>query len=117
MATRTSSPRSTARSSAAPLPKGARIPRPGLILWTARAIVIGAFIIFFASPIVLAWAHANMSAPLRGGLLNNLLSQSHPAASASVMGEADATPHDPMAGVFASTLISVLTPRVVSDLG
>ena len=117
MATRTSSPRPTARSSTAPLPKGARIPQPELVVWVARAIVIGALAIFFASPTVLAWAQTNRSAPAAGGLLNALLSQPHPAASTSVREDADGTPHDPMAALLASAIITALTPRVVSGLG
>ena len=117
MATRISSPRTTTRSSTAPLPKGARIPRPFLVAWVARAIVIGALVLFFASPSVLGWAYANRSASASGGLLTYLLSQPHSAANASATEHADVTPHDPIAGVFASALITVLTPRIVSDLG
>src|SRR6266498_2990169 len=117
MAARNTPSRSTGRSGAPPLPKGARIPQPSLVVWVARAIVIGALVIFFASPTVLAWAHANISAAAAGGLLKYLLSEPHPTASTSVTEHADSTPHDPIAELLASTMITALTPRVVSDLG
>jgi hypothetical protein len=122
MAARTTPPRSAAGSRAAPLPKGARIPRPWLIFWLARAIVIGALITFFASPAVLAWAQATTLPPSagapRGGLLEVLLPAPLPtAAASSVADQADRAPHDPIAALLASGAIVVLTPRVVADLG
>src|SRR6266542_4888116 len=116
MAARTNPPRSTSRSGAAPLPKGARIPRPFLVAWVARIIAIATLVIFFTSPAVLVWARANRSAPVRDGLLNGLLPAPRPTASSAV-DQAENAPHDLVAAQLASVIITILNPRVVTDLG
>jgi hypothetical protein len=121
MAARTTPPRSTARPGATALPKGARIPRPWLIFWLARAIALGALVIFFASPAVLAWAQATTLPPSagasRGGLLEGLLLAPRPTAITSAPEEANRAPHDPIAALLSSAAIAALTPRVVANLG
>ena len=55
MAARRAAPRPTRRS-AAPQPKGARVPHPQLVLWLARGIVLAALALFCAAPQLLTWA-------------------------------------------------------------
>src|SRR5512144_2206762 len=79
---RRSAPSRTPTKSATPLPKGSRVPQPMLVYWIARSIVIGALILFFASPSILTWAAAHQRAPWpkgqqRGGLLTGLLLNQH----------------------------------------
>ena len=116
MAARSNPPRSPSRSGATPLPKGARIPRPFLVVWVARAIVIGGLVLFFASATVLAWAQTTAAGD--DGRLNGLLTAARPTAAAnSTVDQAEAAPHDPIAALLASAAITALTPRVVTDAG
>ncbi len=123
--------RTSGKSGAAPLPKGARIPQPSLFYWLARMIVIGPLILFFASPALLTWASAHQPPPAtasqpRGGLLTNMLLEQNPedaATSANQEGDrvgegAAATEADDwVAPILASATITVLTPRLVAILG
>jgi hypothetical protein len=82
----------------------------------ARAIVIGALVLFFASPTVLAWAQTTAAGD--DGRLNGLLTAARPTAAAnSTVDQAEAAPHDPIAALLASAAITALTPRVVTDAG
>src|SRR5262249_30928804 len=128
-------PSRTSAKSSAPVPKGARIPRPALLYWIARAIFIGSLILFFASPSLLNWAVAHRPLPTpagqRGGLLTGLLTNPHPtptptarrdtsptrdAATTEATPAIDARP-DPIAPLLASAVIAVVNSRIVADLG
>src|SRR5437868_993193 len=74
--------RRSAGNSAAPLPKGARIPRPALALWIVRAVVLSCIILGIARPWLLDWATTNQpqatatataTAQPQAGLLTRLL--------------------------------------------
>jgi hypothetical protein len=116
-----SAKRAPAQVGAAPLPRGARIPQPALVLWIARALCIGTLILFFASPTILAWAH--MQRPLapagqRGGLLFGGLLATHPASGGPAQDRQETpTERETVAPVIASVTLAVLTPRIVADLG
>lgn len=129
MAVRPAAPRTPTRSSAAPLPKGSRVPRPSLIAWLARTIFIGSLILFFASPAMLAWAQANQP-PLMldgaqgSGLLIGMVFAQHPTATSAAGEQADQSQdrqateqRDSVAPLLASAAIAVLTPRTVAALG
>src|SRR4051794_29887369 len=105
--------------SGTPLPKGARIPRPSLIVSLTRAIFIGALVLFFASPPILSWAHAH--APTRAqqgsGLLTDLLSGQRSSAHAIVDNDnAARDERDTIAPLLAAAVIRILTLRIVADL-
>src|SRR4051794_35719467 len=82
-----SAKRAPTAARATTLPKGARIPQPALLLWSARALAIGVLVLFFASPTILAWADTQRTSATaqHGGLLNGLLSP-HPKLSGSTTG-------------------------------
>src|SRR6266542_1623620 len=82
-AQRRRTPTRSAALSGAPLPKGARIPRPALSILLARTLFIGALVLFFASPPILSWAHAHARARHGGGLLTLLVPSSHPGTPAA----------------------------------
>jgi hypothetical protein len=97
-----------------------------------RTIFIGALILFFAGPTILAWALANQPASTpegaqRGGLLTGLLLAQHPPAAATSTARdtdqvtqhsaAAAEPRDSIAPLLVSAAIAVFTPRIVADLG
>jgi hypothetical protein len=116
--------RPVARAAAAPLPKGARVPRPLLVVWTARSIFIGALMVFLASPSILTWAAAHQPAPTvddqqRGGLLTGLLMSQRPTATPATGSNQHAAeePRDQVAPLLASMAIAILTPRTVASLG
>jgi hypothetical protein len=123
--------RTSAKSGAAPLPKGSRIPQPSLVYWIVRTLFIGSLVLLFASPSILTWAsmHQPLAAPAGqpdGGLLTGLLMAQRPTDDASgVKGKRDwagdgAVPvedGDQVAPILASAAIAVLTPRVVVGLG
>ena len=111
---RSTSARTQVRSGATPLPKGARIPQPMLIIWIARSIVIGALMLFFASPIIVAWAAAHQRPPASAGqssagLLTGLLRLQRGSDGTAVRDEG--TP------VLAALASAIFTPRVVAALG
>src|SRR5262245_5837527 len=60
-----------------PLPKGARIPQPALVISIVRSLFIGALLLFLASPFLLAWARDQQPtatpAGQHAGLLTSLL--------------------------------------------
>src|SRR6266545_4182 len=118
-AQRRRTPTRSAALSGAPLPKGARIPRPALIISLARTIFIGALVLFFASPPLLSWAHAHTHEQHGGGLLSLLVPGSHPGARAAGDQSDTGIPDDsdPIAPLLAAAAISILTPRIVADLG
>ncbi len=122
MPTRTTSRPS--RASSAPLPKGARVPQPALLLWLARAPVIGDLALFFASPALMAWAVEHRSEPAsadeqRGGLLFGSLLAQHHGTNAQAADQAEAADQDtdPIAPMLASATFALLTPRAVAGLG
>src|SRR5262245_66442223 len=78
---RSTSARPPNRASAAPLPKGSRLPQPMLLYWIVRTIFIGSLVVFFASPTILPWAVAHqplLADQQRGGLLTGLLLRERP---------------------------------------
>src|SRR5215212_6132894 len=107
-AQRRRAPSRSATGASAPLPKGARIPRPALLVSLSRTIVIGALMLFFASPPILSWAHAHARERHGGGLLTLLAPGS---------ANAPRDDSDPIAPLLAAAAIGILTPRVVADLG
>src|SRR6266508_6564630 len=115
-APRRRTPTRSAALSGAPLPKGARIPRPALIISLARTIFIGALVLFFASPPILSWAHARERQG--NGLLTLLAPIERPSAHAADAGSENAPrdDSDPIAPLLAAAAIGILTPRVVADL-
>src|SRR6266498_2067268 len=117
-APRRRTPTRSAALSGAPLPKGARIPRPALIISLARTIFIGALVLFFASPPILSWAHAHARERHGGGLLTLLVPGQRPIAPAADAGSDNAPrdDSDPIAPLLAAAAIGILTPRVVADL-
>jgi hypothetical protein len=56
-------PKPAGQSAAAPLPQGARIPRPGLLLGIVRGLVIAALALTVARPFALPWAEAIAPVP------------------------------------------------------
>ena len=117
----TSTKGASAKAGSATLPKGVRIPQPALFLWSARTLVIGALVLFFISPAILAWAdmqalpdrHAQRSGLLFRGLLT-----AHSAPDSFVTDGPEATSErDRVAPFIASITLAVLSPRVVADLG
>src|SRR5689334_6964564 len=70
-ARQTSAKRAPTKASAASVPRGARIPQPALVLWIVRTLVIGALVLFFASPAILTWAgtQRTLATGQPGGLL------------------------------------------------
>src|SRR6266498_2443155 len=93
MAAQRRTPTRSAALSGAPLPKGARIPRPALIISLARTIFIG-------------------------GLVTLLVPGQRPIAPAADAGSDNAPrdDSDPIAPLLAAAAIGILTPRVVADL-
>src|SRR6266540_3716228 len=114
-AQRRRTPTRSAALSGAPLPKGARIPRPALIISLARTIFIGALVLFFASPPILSWAHARERQG--NGLLTLLAPIERPSAHAADAGSENTLrdDSDPIAPLLAAAAISILTPRVVAE--
>ena len=112
-------PTRSATGAGAPMPKGARIPRPALIISLARTIFIGALVLYFASPPILNWAHAHAHERHGGGLLTLLVPGQRPIAPAADAGSDNAPrdDFDPIAPLLAAAAIGILTPRVVADLG
>jgi hypothetical protein len=85
-----------------------------LIAWIARTIVIGALMLFFASPIIVAWAAAHRRPPAPPsqsgtGLLTGLLRLQH--------GSDGTEERDQVAPVLAAVAGAIFMPRVITALG
>ncbi len=116
----TSAKRAPATARTTPLPKGARIPQPALLLWSTRALSIAILILFFASPAILAWANTQHTSATShdGGLLFGGLLGAHPAPSGTTINRQESpVQRDGIAPGIASIAQAVLSPRIIAGLG
>src|SRR5436190_16668492 len=112
----TSAKRAPTTARATPLPKGARIPQPELLLWSARALVIGVLALFVASPVILAWADTQRTSATtqHGGLLFGGLLNAHSAPRGTTTDRQEPpAERNGIAPGIASLALAVLSPRVV----